>query len=265
MNRTDKKVLIICFWGVAIPTLVTNHFAPSASFRDVFFFADQYVSTHIIATGQIPHVLDENILQFWGKVGTRQRQPILPIYSAVGHVISGLPVYLLRSHLPLYPIAFLIFYLISREFLQSKTAIAIAIAGGAIAPYLGFNSAGLRTAKLIVYFLIVYILTRQIRSNKRFERNSTLILPILIFHLLYNKPRLFFLSSLLILFTSLCYLIAQKHKLLASIGISTAGLWIILSVPFQTYKNYLTLLIVQTIASGIEVVGTEAEPVEVMD
>lgn len=262
MHRTRKLKLLIVIWALATPALVTHTFADTVSFYDSFFFADNYVAEVIVATGEIPEGATTEDLRFWGKIGTVQKQPAVPLLMAIGNLLTGLPLYFFHSHLPVYLITTLIFYLISRQFMGPEIAFSVAFAAGAIAPYLGSNLSGFRGTRKLLLFLIAYILIRQLSSAK-LGRVSSFIVPILLIHLLYNYPRLFILSSLLVFCSTIYYWTFDLPVSWTSLGAIGLGVWVILSTPFTTYSHYISLLFIKI--SGYGTTLASQEGVNVME
>jgi hypothetical protein len=258
MNKKQKFALILCLWAIAIPTILTEVIAYSVSFQDTFFYADYYIADFIATNGYIPNSFALNG-KFWGKVGARSRQPLLPIFMAMGRSLTGLPYYVFRSHLPLVSIVGLVFYVLSKQFFSRKIAISIAFGAGIIAPYMGANSSGFRSAKYIVYFLIIFIFVKQVSASTRFQKRSVVLIPPLLIHLLYNKPRLFIISAFFVLSMSVIILVSSRQYLhIASLGVVGLGFWIILATPFKAYTTFGLIAFSELIGGGI--IETQSGP-----
>lgn len=264
MQRRQKLIVIVALWAVIAPTILTEVLAYSISFRDSFFYADYYVADSILTNGHIPTQITPD-LRYWGKIGTRLRQPLLPISMSIGTLFTSLPLYVFHSHFPIFPIIALIFYLISREFTRSTIALSAAIAAGTIAPYLGANLAGFRGIKTTLYFLIVYLFIRQVRSSPQFQKRCAILIPILLIHLLYNKPRIFIISSFFCVCSVAMTSLSGRQAQISIVGAVASGFWIILATPFRAYTTFGLVATSQLFGVGlIEVDSSGANGVHIL-
>lgn len=249
MIRRQKIALILALVALSLPTFLTEIVAYSAEFRDSFFYADFIVADHILSTGHVmKSPFSSESFMYWGKIGTRTNQPLLPIYMTIGTLVTGLDLYIFHSHIPTFVIIFVVYYVLIRQFVEAKVALPTAFAAGAIAPYLGANSAGLRGVKIAVYFLIIFILIRRTQL-KQVHPGFSVLLPLALIHLLFNKPRLFVISSFFIILCGALFFIYDQHVPWASIGVTGAGIWVVFATPFRAYSKYVFISAGQFIPS----------------
>ncbi|WP_434530819.1 hypothetical protein ACODNH_18935 [Haloarcula sp. NS06] len=237
--RKKTSIIVLIIIGI-IPLIMNESLGHSAYYRDAFFYADKVVAEQILDYGSVPLNPDAQVsdadLRYWGKITSRHSQPVLPIFMVIGNLVTGLPLYVFHSHIPLYFILGGFYYIISKNFASAKTSILVGIIGATITNN-PMNSGGRLINKILLLFLIwsiIYCFT-----HKDFHRVSSVFVPTSLIALLFLYPRRFIQGATLVLLTSISLSIMRRRKLLIGSCVSIVGTWVILAVPFNVYSYYL--------------------------
>jgi len=238
MNRKIKAIILV--WSLTLPLAISESLAHTAFYRDVFHYADAAVVNTILNTGHVSYTPGIDPF-YWAKVRTRVNQPVLPIFLSMGKLVTDLSPQIFQTRIPIYSSVLGMYYVIVREFTSSNTAIVISIAG-AISPNMSpMTAPGGRAIKFTVLLLVLYFAIRyeDWKDSKIF---GSVGMSIMMFHLLYNYPRLFVEAAFFAFFLGGTYLWRGRSDMVAPVGIALSGLWIILVTPFQSYTNVLSYI-----------------------
>lgn len=230
-KRLKISIALIC---CSIPLIITETASYTYHFRDVFFFADANVANHILETGHSNPPLTEDQSKYWGKIETRSKQPVLPIFMAVGAELTGLHISVFRGHLPIYLAVAALYFVISRRFVDDKVALVVALAGSVGPNMKPATAAGGRALKYVFILLLIWMLIYRIENR---NKPSRIVLvtgaPIVLFLSLFNYPRYFVLGVLILAFSAI--FVENAPRIDYSIILALAGGYVIFTIPYDAY------------------------------
>ena len=245
MLDTEKKIRIsliaILF---TIPIFVNFTLAHTIHYRDAFFYADAIVANGILSDGHIPILSDtmmsDSSVYYWGKIKSRQSQPIIPLFIAIGQLVSGVGMHVFYTHIPLYLSHGLLYYIISREFVSTHIAIPLSFAG-MIGPHVSPMRMGGRYMFGIYLLLVIWYLVFRVRAPQDRIVGSVL-LPIILISFVFLYPRLFIEAAVIVIIA--CVILYRSEGVLLVSGAISAvvGFWIILAVPFSAYTQKISFI-----------------------
>ena len=102
-NRQDWKLaLSILLVSTAAVYLSNFYIVPTNYAREVFFYADYFITGEILSTGHVPKTASSP--SRWGKIGTVKQTPIIPIFLSTYSLILAVPVSLIYTLFPAVPL-----------------------------------------------------------------------------------------------------------------------------------------------------------------
>lgn len=174
--RSDWRVIASC-WLLVLTSmlLLITHFAPTDYYRDIFFYADTFVTSRILVTGHIPVQPTADHFNSWGKIGTRIRLPVLPLLLSIFSSVTGMSINYFYIYFPSFlfiGIMFLLFF--KRLSLPPFQAHLLAAAGGVAFPATvtyTMNVVGLGRGLVVFSCYLIYHTARNV-----FEREHRTVL-----------------------------------------------------------------------------------------
>lgn len=266
--RSDWRLLASC-WGFAIAGvfLSLSYFAPTDYYRDIFFYADAFVSSQILAQGSVPPQPISEHFNSWGKIGTRTKLPVLPLLLAMYAMITELPVNAFYLYVPAFLFSGAVFLMFFRTLPippleQHLLAAAAGISMPATVTYT-VNTVGLGRGLLFFSCYLIYRTARNVFSGER--RNI----------LVYQIPLLLCLVSLFywypphygkVALISGCLIVAATAGGRARTGVlvlpvvAAVLLLQVVQIPIVAYRHYLVLVIAQiaTLSFTVPIGGNTA-------
>ncbi|MGB9931997.1 hypothetical protein [Haloarcula amylolytica] len=196
MRRSAKIRISIILVLLVSPYFIVTYFAPTSSYRNVFFYADIVDAQLIAETGHVSQnvlksTFTDSFINSWTKLSTRAKTPIVPISLYILSEVSGLSLSVIHSHIPGYVVIFLFYFVIIKHF-QTKWIAAIFAAIGTVGPNLGpIGALGISPFKYSIVLMGVFILLLRTRiEEKKFSLVMIIILPLLETYIIYLYPRL---------------------------------------------------------------------------
>ncbi|WP_430639059.1 hypothetical protein [Haloferax volcanii] len=253
-GRTPWQIWpILIIWIGVLPLIVGETIASSANYAEVFFFADAGVAQEIIKTGHIRQPVVD--LTYWNKMGARTRQPILPVYMAIGSIITDYPLFIFQRQLPLYPVLIGCYYLVMREFAGKKVSGFLAVVGAVGPNFTAVTAYVTGPMFLIPFLLCVWILIRRAKGTQYGALLNSLIIPLLLVNLVYSYPRLFALASIVAILTILIHSRLGGELMVSPLAGVFAGIWVIFAYGFVAYQNAISGIVYNIILDPASVVS----------
>ena len=244
MLGTEKKIktsIIVVL--LIVPIFVNFTLAHTIHYRDAFFYADAVVANGILSNGHIPALSDtmmsDSSVYYWGKIKSRQSQPIIPLFIAIGQLVSDVGMHVFYTHIPLYLSHGVLYYIISREFASTHIAIPLSFAG-MIGPHVSPMRMGARYMFGIYLLLVIWYLVFRVRARDRIVGPA--LLPIILISFVFLYPRLFIEAAVIVIIA--CVVLYRNEGVLLVSGAISAvvGFWIILAVPFSAYTQKISFI-----------------------
>lgn len=238
---------------IVVPLVVIGVYLSTTFYRDVFFYADEFVVHEILQTGQIvpgaeSRLADSPLMsENWGKIRSRKNLPILPILMATLTQVTGLSPNIWYIIFPGYVFLWLSYFVFFRCFLRSQRTAFVIAGAGSLAPAIpviySLNVTSLSNGLIL---LSVFCLAKSLSEHKvqvGWSISIGLFLTCLFF---WYPPNFVLVGSLLAVVFVVSLLSDQQVKIELILPLVIVG-WMfmqIFEIPLGTYIHYLTTSIV---------------------
>jgi hypothetical protein len=252
-SKNKAKIgLSILFGSLSIVLLTTSIFTPTNYFRDVFFYADQRVLKYILSNGQIPNPEVLEFTNYWGKIGSRSKLPIMPLLIFSLHKISGVSASIIYTLGCGFLVNIGIFFILYRRLkLPAIPALLCGTAAGISLPATVLYTVGassLLKGMLYAGYFFIGLSIHNVLKKNRGAYSLQIILPlsiVLVAAFYWYPPNFAMLAAV-----SAVVVIAPIHKkapvgLLATIVLSGFLFMLIFEIPLTSYVYYSEIAIVQ--------------------
>ncbi|WP_211338356.1 hypothetical protein [Haloterrigena salifodinae] len=268
---TTKKDSFFWDWRVAVstalvlltvPIIFITILSPTSFYRDVYFYADEYMIRQIISHGEVQsniHMYDNPniVLDNWGKIATREKLPVLPILLSQLSLVTNLPANLFYIAFPGYIFITLCYFLFFRKIFDNMFLATILSVLGSLAPNIPVNyTMNITIAANGIILLSVYLLYRIISKDSSFVTPMAEIVSLCIFStalFFWYPPHFGVVLSVLLVIFLLSFFIDTRQvvPLLIPISICILTFIQIFEIPLSTYIHYIQISIVRVVSLNI--------------
>jgi len=242
MERKIKISLIAILFSV--PIFANSTLAHTIHYRDAFFYADVIVAKGILLDGHVPMLsetmMSDSSVYYWGKIKSRQSQPVIPLFMSIGQLVSSVDMYIYYTHIPLYLVHGSLYYIISKEFTPTHIALPLSLAG-MIGPHVSPMRMGGRYIFGIYLLLVIWYLIYRIRvPHDRIVGPA--LLPVILASFVFAYPRLFIEAAVIVVIAYAVLYRSESMLLLSGLISAAVGFWIIIAVPFTVYAEKISFI-----------------------
>ncbi|WP_254532782.1 hypothetical protein [Natrinema gelatinilyticum] len=220
-------------------------------YRDVFFYADEYVVAEILQNG---HITPEHVSQLagsdlkqenWGKIISRKNLPILSILIAEYSLITGISPNIFYITFPAFLGVWFGFFIIARRIISDQR-LSLLIGGiGSLSPYVPvIYTQNVTIFSNVIILMSVITLIYILDKGRKAKFGGYISISIFLAVLFYWYPPNFALVGVLtLLLPFILYLSGKKPSpgiLIPSI-ISGSFFLLIFEIPLSSYLHYISV------------------------
>lgn len=262
----QKRKLAISILLVTSAAVYLSNFylVPTNYAREVYFYAEYFVSGEILTTGHLPNTAPAP--SRWGKIGTVNRTPVLPVFLSIYSLVLDVPVSIIYTLFPSVPLVTISMMAVLRRWGLSLPVSALLSGAGAITfPATVVYLVTPRPIGLVLTFsavlLVVIFGVQSARQSTTYSQHFAYILLISLFFLykFFRYPPA--LVSLAVMITIVGVLALAKGRLenpsewrpvaiVSLLAISVLISLLIFELPLPNYVSKIKLVILNVAGQG---------------